>query len=220
MKPALLILDVAHGADVAGKQSPDGKFKEWQWSREFCRRLDKEFFEPLQKDFDVITVYQNSYNEPGLVTRVKIYNQMTLDRQFTFMASMHNNAASNPAKWWKSDKGDGGGGVEIWTDKEHNYSDELADVFMKKIMELAPAEKYRLNHPDDASKDADFTVLYGYKVGDVLMERKYEAFLLETLFMDNTVDIIKLMDPVWNTEWVKVVGLGLLEVFKYKGYAN
>lgn len=219
MNKALLILDVAHGADVLGKRSPDGQFQEWMWSRGFCKRLKNEFFDPMQKGFDVLVPYLHSHDEPGLSNRVRVYNDMTRDYEFTFMASMHNNAAYNPAKWWGTLITDGGG-VEIWTDKQHNYSDELAEVFMNKIMELAPKEKYRLHHPTDSSKDADFTVIYGYKENDVLIPRKYEAFLLETLFMDNVVDIKKLRDEKWNTEWVKIVGMGLLEIFKFKGYAN
>lgn len=215
MNKALLILDVAHGADVLGKRSPDGQFQEWMWSRGFCKRLKNEFFDPMQKGFDVLVPYLHSHDEPGLSNRVRVYNDMTRDYEFTFVASMHNNAASNPAKWWGTLAGDGGG-IEIWTDKEHNHSDELADIFMKVIMTLAPYEKYRLNHPKDASKDADFTVIHGTKDNP----RKYEAFLLETLFMDNVVDIKKLRDEKWNTEWVKIVGMGLLEIFKFKGYAN
>ena len=219
MNKALLILDVAHGADVPGKRSPDGKFQEWMWSRGFCKRLMMEFFNPMHKGFDVIVPYLHSHDEPGLSTRVKVYNNLSRDYEFTFTASMHNNAANNPAKWWNTMAKDGGG-IEIWTDKEHNHSDELAEIFMKVIMTLAPNEKYRLNHPKDVSKDANFTVIHGYKKKDIFIPRKYEAFLLETLFMDNVVDIKKLMDEKWNTEWVKVVGMGLLEIFKFKGYAN
>jgi hypothetical protein len=217
---ALLILDVAHGANVLGKRSPDGLFQEWMWSRGFCRRLDKDLFANMKKGYDVIVPYLHSHDEPGLFTRVKVYNSLSYDYEFTLMASMHNNLAGTPAKWWRSTRGTGGGGVEIWTDQEHNHSDELADVFMNKLMEQSPEEVFRLHSKTDASKDRNFVILYGYKENKETIKRRYEGFLFENLFMDNTVDIKKLKDPKWNTEWVKIVGLSLHEVFKHKGYAN
>ena len=33
MKKIAVILDYAHGSDVAGKRSPDGRHLEWRWSR-------------------------------------------------------------------------------------------------------------------------------------------------------------------------------------------
>lgn len=222
MKPALLILDVAHGRNTPGKQSPDGLFKEWKWSRDMCLKLINEFFNDiLQKDYDVMCPYIKTVNEPGLTNRVNAYNALSEDYKFTYMLSLHNNAASNESRWWRSRTGDGSGGMEIWTDKEHNYSDKLAEVFMEKMMKLAPNEVYRHNTPDDISKDFDFTVIYGYKKNDgTVVRRKYEACLLESLFMDNTVDFKKLIDPEWNREWMKVIGLSAHSVMQYNGYAN
>jgi len=219
MKKALLILDVAHGRNTPGKQSPDGLFKEWKWSRDICLRLINEFFDPLQKGYDVMCPYLKSVNEPGLINRVKAYNALSEDYKFTYMLSLHVNAASSNNTWWTSKSGNGSGGVEIWTDKEYNYSDKLAEVFMNKMMELEKNEVYRLNTPDDPSKDFDFTVIHGFKMNDgreVL--RKYEAALLESLFMDNKIDYKKLTDLQWNREWVKVIGLSAHEVMKYNGY--
>ena len=35
----LPIIDFAHGSDVAGKQSPDGRHKEYLWSRKVGKML-------------------------------------------------------------------------------------------------------------------------------------------------------------------------------------
>jgi N-acetylmuramoyl-L-alanine amidase len=219
---ACLILDVAHGKDTPGKESPDGTFREWRWSRDICRRMLNEFWtDEFQKDYDVTCPYLSATNEPGLTNRVKKYNEIAGQHEFTFMLSMHVNAATNPPKWWKSKMiMNGSGGIEIWTDLGHNHSDELADVFMKRMMKEAPNEFYRHNTPDDISKDHNFTVIHGYYVDGKYIPRKYEAVLLESLFMDNLTDFGKLIDPEWNREWVKIVGLSAHEVMKHKGYAN
>ena len=46
MKKLIIILDPAHGSDVAGKRSPDGLHREYKWSREICADL-KILFEAL-----------------------------------------------------------------------------------------------------------------------------------------------------------------------------
>ena len=45
-KKLVIILDRAHGSNIAGKGSPDGTHKEWQWSKSICIKLyDKLRFE-------------------------------------------------------------------------------------------------------------------------------------------------------------------------------
>ena len=34
-----VILGTAHGSNVGGKMSPDGKFREYKWSRQMCRMI-------------------------------------------------------------------------------------------------------------------------------------------------------------------------------------
>ena len=168
-----------------------------------------DFFNNLQKGYDVICPYLNYDKEPGLANRVKLYNSHCFEYKFVLVFPVHVNAASNPAKWWKSTKKGGGGGVEIWTDRFHDYSDELANEFMDKLIQNSNEEIFRLNAKDDASKDANFTVIHGYHKGEEFIKRKYEAMLLESLFMDNEVDIKKLKDLKWNNEWMKSVGFAL-----------
>ena len=211
---ALLILDVAHGIDTPGKRSPDGKFLEYKYSRETARVL-MNIFGRMKKGYEVVCPFVDHINEPGLSNRVKHYNSLCDRYDFVFVFSLHNNAASLLPKWSSAE------GIEFWTDSEDDESDMLANIISDKMREMLPAEKFRLNRSDDASKDKNFTVIHGYSLkGGGFVKRRYNAVLLETLFMDNISDYNKLLSPEWAYEYRKVLVLALNEVFKSKGYAN
>ena len=76
MKKLIIILDPAHGSDVAGKRSPDGLHIEYKWSREICADL-KVIFEALGYE-----VYYTNYldNEIGLSERESVLRQLKLIR--------------------------------------------------------------------------------------------------------------------------------------------
>lgn len=86
----LPIIDFAHGSDVAGKQSPDGRHKEYLWSR----KVGKMLAESLKHEGFEVAFTNTKDTEIGLSRRKEIANNLDTPRGGTkFLLSLHNNAA-------------------------------------------------------------------------------------------------------------------------------
>lgn len=100
-KNILCIIGTAHGVETPGKQSPDGVFKEYRWSRMMCKRLVKR----LQDDGYRAVVDHDGLNEIGLSNRAQIVNNYcsVFGKQNVVYISIHNNASPpNDNKWHKA----------------------------------------------------------------------------------------------------------------------
>ena len=86
----LPIIDFAHGSDVAGKQSPDGRHKEYLWSR----KVGKALAERLEQEGFEVAFTNTGDTEIGLSRRKEIANKLDTPRGGAkFLLSLHNNAA-------------------------------------------------------------------------------------------------------------------------------
>ena len=68
----LPIIDFAHGSDVAGKQSPDGRHKEYLWSR----KVGKMLAERLKREGFEVAFTNTKDTEIGLSRRKEIANNL------------------------------------------------------------------------------------------------------------------------------------------------
>jgi len=172
-KKLIIILDAAHGSNVAGKRSPDGKHLEYKWSRMIIGKLRPlltmhgfSFYETVVDDV-----------EPGLRERVRRANAFPGNSKHKLLISLHNNAAGDGSEWLNAR------GVEIYTSIGKTNSDVYADIIMNTLHSYFPMLIYRKDMSDgDSDKEANFTVLMG----------NYSAVLLEWLFMDNKNDVLHL----------------------------
>lgn len=64
-------LDYAHGYNVAGKQSPDGRLQEWKWAREYGEMLRQAL---IKEGYKVYVVVPED-REPTLSVRVQRANK-------------------------------------------------------------------------------------------------------------------------------------------------
>lgn len=206
-----LILDRAHGKNVPGKQSPDGKFKEWEWSRDTIEGIIQAFG-TMALPFQIFAPTLYKENEPGLSTRVSMYNHFirtNFDR--VLCLSIHvdyfDPDKTDKRKWWD------GTGFSFFTSRENNYADTLANIMGDIFQRDMPDEQMRFNGPGDVSKDKNFTVIAGTKYVKPL----YHGILVENLFMNNKDDIKKLTDPEWNTNLQRVYMFAILEMFRNMG---
>jgi N-acetylmuramoyl-L-alanine amidase len=210
-----VILDPAHGSNVAGKGSPDGikgnkeskyYFREYQWSREFC----KYYLEPRLKSYGVQVFYtvdpDNEY-EPGLSKRVEITNQIIKehpDIHFIFV-SPHVNAAGDGKEYKVAT------GWCLYTTKGENNSDILADCMMTKAEDNLPllSKKIRKYKNEYMKKDmeADFTVIYGADC---------PAVLTENFFQDCKSDVLWLKSNEAKEVLCEIHVDGILDYFKLK----
>lgn len=188
MRRVLVIIDFAHGADVAGKRSPDGNHLEYLWSRKVGNWLAESL---RDKGFEVAFT-NTSCNEIGLSKRKNIANELDTPRGgVKILLSLHNNAAGDGTSW-KTARG-----FEIYTTKGQTRSDLFADVVFRQLEKDFPytdGYKARVDTSDgDADKESNFTVLMG---------NSYWAMLLEWLFQDNEADVKLLQDEVVNHKLV------------------
>lgn len=196
MRKLIIILDPAHGSDVPGKRSPNGKHLEYRWSREICKALANKL---VANDFRV-EFSNNSEKEIGLSKRVSFANHLDFNEgEIKFLVSLHNNAAGNGSDWMNAR------GVEIYTSKGSTISDEFAEVIMKNLKTDFPDNnivKFRYGN-DQLGKEANFSVLMG---------STYYAVLLEWLFQDNKEDYELLQNYQVNSHLVDSLVKALIEI--------
>ena len=82
-KKLTVILGTAHGKNVAGKRSPDGKFQEWEYSREIVERLRAELAEQdelVDVFVDIPAAEVPLPQQAELTRRVRYVNQLCAHR--------------------------------------------------------------------------------------------------------------------------------------------
>ncbi len=177
-----IILDTAHGSEVAGKRSPDGAHREYRWSRERLANIAAG----LTKNGVTVKWSHIGDNEPGLTNRVAAMNKIAGP---AFVFSLHNNAAGSGSVWTNAT------GVEIWTCKGQTESDKFATSIINYLKASFPdkasfpALSFRTDTRDgDPDKEENFTVLMS----------KHPSALLEWLFQDSRLDISMLSNSDVN----------------------
>jgi N-acetylmuramoyl-L-alanine amidase len=92
----IVILGTAHGSNIGGKRSPDGKFFEYIWSRNMCRLIKEELLNyGIESYIDI-----EEDEEPSLKERVNRVNAICDARkdEHCIYISIHVNAGPEP-KW-------------------------------------------------------------------------------------------------------------------------
>lgn len=193
-----IILDPAHGSDVAGKCSPDGVHKEYIWSRKICSQL---YTHLIQLGYTV-SYTTKAEKEIGLTKRKTIANNVPLEEsKVKLLMSLHNNAAGSDNQWYNAT------GVEIFTSKGKTQSDIFSSIMYAQLHKDFPELAMRYGNRDlwDCDKDENFTVLMG----------NYQAMLIEWLFQDGRNDISKLTDDKYNERFVESLLKGIEEINDY-----
>ena len=196
MGKKIIILGTAHGVNVAGKCSPDKKFREYKYSREIIKHLKAE----LEAEGYKVFVDMEGDEVPGkqskeLEQRCIIVNQLC--RQYgtsnCIYVSIHVNASGSEGKWMNA------GGWCAYTSRGNTHADALAT----KLYEAAQVELADYSKALEAGKE---TGAYGanqralrtdYSDGDpdqesnfyVLTHTSCTAVLTENLFQDNKADV-------------------------------
>ncbi len=177
-----VIIDRAHGENVAGKCSPDAAkglkgspyyYKEWEWSSIICNKLANR----LREDGFIVefTVDPKEKREPGLRERAKVTNKIIKDNpaiHWVFV-SMHSNAVGNINEWSNAT------GYSIYTTKGVTNSDILADCIIKRAEEALPLYSKNIRKYKDKylerDIEEDFTVIYGANCPAVLSENFFHT---------------------------------------------
>ena len=190
-----VILGTAHGSNVSGKSSPDGRLKEYQWSREMCKMI-KEHLD----DFGIDCIIDSLDDiEKSLSSRVRLVNNIVKEsNDECIYISIHINAADSDGKWYNAS----GWTVYVY-DKCSQKSKELAlslyDVAEEKNLfgnRYIPQEKY-------------FTGNFA-----VLRDTVCPAVLTENMFQDNKKDVEYLMSDEGKKEICDLHIKGIMNYIK------
>lgn len=167
----LIIIGTAHGSNTPGKRSPDGRLREYKWSREVCDMVESALKE---KGYNVVVDLKQDY-EPSLAFRVSIVNNLCKKAKNALYVSIHVNAASNGD--WKS-----ANFWTVWTSRGNTKGDKLAARLWKAAHDIVPSSMpVKADYSDgDVDYEANFYVL---------KNTACPAALTENFFQDNKANV-------------------------------
>ncbi len=173
----LWILDNGHGADTAGKCSPEYSDGTRLYEFEFNRDLVGRIAYKCKMNGIPFYVLVPEMHDVSLTERVQRVNNLCRKHLGCVLLSIHVNAARVPNT---------GTGYEVWTSKGNTKSDEYATILMEEAeRELGKEFKMRKEYSDgDPDRESQFTIL---------AKTVCPAMISENLFMDNERDCKFLM---------------------------
>lgn len=194
-----IILGTAHGSNVAGKRSPDGRLREYQYSREIVGRVEKAL---LAEGYDVIVDLKQDY-EPSLTFRVNCVNNLCAryGAKNCLYVSIHVNAAGmgewKTASFWT-----------VWTSRGQTQGDKLARCLYDAAARIFPSLGKSVKG-DWSDGDPDYEAGFA-----VLKKTKCAAALTENFFQDNRKDVDFLLSEEGKQAVVDVHVQGIKDYIK------
>lgn len=177
-KKLTIILDAAHGAETPGKRSPDGKFREYKWSREIISKLKKRL-ESLGYE-----VFESNPSDKEIGLNKRVHNTNKIARSNKIFISIHSDAAGNGSTWMSAR------GYSVYTTRGKTNSDAVAEIILSNFQKDFPELRGRFDNSDgDKDKEADFQVIKGANC---------PAVLVEWCFQDNKEDVEILLSDEYN----------------------
>ena len=196
-----IILGTAHLKSTPGKCSPDGKFREYQYSRKVVAAIKANLKNLGYNVFiDIEDDDLNVTQSRELSLRCKVVNDLCKLYKDCVYVSIHVNAASSDGKWHTAT------GWEIYTTPGKTKADKLATCLYEAAKKNFKDIKLRTDFSDgDPDKESD---LY------VLKHTICPAILTENLFQDNKSDVEYLQSDKGFHEIVRIHVEGILEYIK------
>ena len=166
-----ILIDNGHGINTPGKSSPDGRLKEYEWTRDIAGRLEAKL---RTKNFDVDRIVPET-NDISITTRCNRVNAICkhVGTKNVVLVSIHNNAAGNGS--WGTAKG-----FSVFVSKN-------ASSNSKKLASIFTDEAIARNMIGNRSVPADKYWTWSWTKADIgiLKGTACPAVLTENGFMDN-----------------------------------
>ena len=198
MKFPIILVDNGHGKDTAGKRSPNGKLREYRWTRDAANKIVEQLNAKGVTAF-LLTPEENDVPLAQRVSRVQAYC-----RQYgaanVILISVHCNAAGNGIDWNSAQ------GWCAYTTPGTTRSDVIAKYLYKSAEVCFPGRKIRryANH-DNPDFEAQFYIL---------RKTSCPAVLTENFFMTNHDDYSYLMSDEGKDAVVKCHVDAIIEYIK------
>lgn len=189
-----VLIDNGHGSNTPGKCSPDGRLREYAYTREIAERLVME----LRKNgIDAKRIVKEEIDVP-LAERCRRVNEYKASE--AILVSIHCNAAGNGSDWMSAR------GWEAWTSVGKTKADKLATCLYEDAEHCLPGMKMRKDMTDgDPDKESQFYIL---------RHTNCPAVLTENLFQDNREDVEFLLSEEGKRA---IVSLHVWGIMKYLG---
>ncbi len=189
-----VLIDNGHGSNTPGKRSPDGRLREYAYTREIAERLVME----LRKNgIDAERIVKEEIDVP-LAERCRRANEYKASE--AVLVSIHCNAAGNGSDWMSAR------GWEAWTSVGKTKADKLATCLYENAEHCLPGMKIRKDMTDgDQDKENGFYIL---------KHTKCPAVLTENLFQDNKEDVEFLLSEEGK---LAIVNMHVWGIMKYLG---
>lgn len=192
-----ILIDNGHGENTPGKRSPDGKLREYAYTREIAERIVSEL---KQRGYDADRIVKED-TDVSLKERVKRVNDIC--RKFgssnVVLVSVHCNAAANYG-WSKAR------GWSAYTSIGQTKADVLADRLYESARMLFTGQRIREDRSDgDPDWEEGFYIL---------KHTKCPAVLTENFFQDNKEDVDYLLSDAGKQAIVSVHVDGIINYIK------
>lgn len=191
MKQNLVIVDNGHGRETAGKRSPDGSLREWEW----CRHMAREIQHRLQLHGIECVLLVPEDSDVPLRERCRRANTLATGRR-AVLVSVHNNAAGNGLEW-----NGARGFCAFVAPAASQESKTLARLMQAEALACGLGGNRALPHE-------------GYLTGNfaICRDTSCPAVLSENLFMDNADDLSLLLS---DAGFDKIAAVHVNSLLKY-----
>ena len=188
-----VLLDNGHGIDTAGKRSPDGKLREYDWNRKTAnvtlsilkeRGVDVELVVPEITD---ISLSERCRRANAIAKACGASNVVYV--------SVHVNAAGNGHQWMDA---------RGWSVFVYNKPSSKAVMLANSLFDKAAEKGFRTRKPEALKKywNANYAVL---------RQTVCPAVLVEHFFMDNREDCAYLLTDESIRECSEVLADGIIQ---------
>lgn len=193
-----ILIDNGHGENTAGKRSPDGKLREYAYTREIAERIVSEL---KKRGYDAERIVKEDTDVP-LVERARRVNEVCgkFGAANVLFISVHCNAAGCGNEWMKAR------GWSAYTSKGKTKADALADSLYESARMIFTGQRIREDRSDG---DPDWEESFY-----VLRKTKCPAVLTENFFQDNKEDVAFLLSDVGKQAIVSVHVDGIINYIK------
>lgn len=211
-----ILIDNGHGVNTAGKCSPDRRLREYAWSREIARRLEKAL---RAEGYDAQRIVTEE-TDISLTERCRRANAIAakVGTANCIFVSLHSNAAGGDGKWKTA------GGWCVYTSPGKTKADSLAtSLWNAANVVLKPyADRFSVLQAQGAYDSRQVPFRADWSDGDpdyearftVLTGTRCPAVLTESLFQDNKADVDFLLSEEGKQAIVKLHAEGI------KNYIN
>lgn len=167
-----ILIDPGHGRNTPGKCSPDGRFREYQYTREIAAAVVARL-QVLGHDAQLLVPEQEDISLSERCRRVNAICQ-ALGPRNVILISIHVNAAGRGDRWYDAT------GWCAYTTRGDTRADALATSLYEAAKFHLPDQRLRTDYTDGAPDlEADFYIL---------RHSLPPAVLVENFFMDSRRD--------------------------------